>query len=257
MIFKLCTLCSGSSGNCTYIRYGNDEILIDAGKNAKYISEKLAMLGSNVQNIGAILITHEHSDHISALNVLAKRTNAVIYAPKECKNKMSAFSGRVEFFEMPAQITVGGITAVPFKTSHDSDGCVGYTVMLNGFYIGIASDTGCITRTLLESLGGCRYAIIEANYDDDMLIHGPYCEALKQRILSKLGHLSNKDCARLAAALFNSGTEHIALCHLSKDNNTPQAAIKTVSDKLSEYGIYGNVCVCSREEITEIANLDI
>lgn len=257
MTFKFCTLFSGSSGNCTYIKYGNDEILIDAGKNTKNISNQLLKLGTSIDNIKAIFITHEHSDHISALKVLQKKTNAEIFAPIECRNKMSEFTGRISFYTMPATFNIGDITVSPFPTWHDSDGCVGYVVSIGDLHIGVATDTGCVDRILLESLGGCRYALIEANYDYDMLKYGPYPDSLKNRIAAKSGHLSNADCAALTAALFNAGAKKIALGHLSEENNTPDIVFKTVSAKLDECRIIGDFCIASRDDITTIAELEI
>ena len=252
---KFCTLFSGSSGNCTYIKYGDDEILIDAGKNAKCICKGLEDIGSSIDNIKAIFITHEHSDHINALKVLLKKRNIPIYVPKGCSYKMGEISPECLCFEsVPFEAKVGGITVRSFKTPHDSDDSAGYIADFGEYFVGVATDMGCVEKNVVRELAGCRYALIEANYDEDMLMHGEYPEHLKDRIASNFGHMSNEGAAMLGTILLRTGTKRIAFGHLSRENNLPEHVREQMDKKLTEKGIEGDYLVAKRDEVTVIAD---
>lgn len=232
---KICCLYSGSKGNCTFISAGGANILIDAGKSARALCSALEGIGVSLDEIDAIFITHEHNDHISALTTLSHKRHIPIYmllssaeifrdsVDERLCGCLTLFRGK----EIKAHI--GGLYVRSFPTSHDSRSSVGYTMTFEGedgkpVSIGYATDTGCVTSEMRDRLCNCRAVILESNHDEDMLANGPYPYELKQRIRSRHGHLSNAECASFASYLFENGTEHIMLAHLSEENNLPSLA---------------------------------
>ena len=246
------TLFSGSSGNCTYIRYGEDEILIDAGKSYGAICKKLASLGSSIDNIKAIFITHEHSDHTAALKVMLKKRSIPVYIHRSCCWEMTDIHDCFRTFQGNFTEKVGDMEIEGFYTPHDSMQSLGYTVKCGNIYIGVATDMGMVAKNVVRSLAGCKAVLIEANYDDVMLKSGPYPPQLKRRVASDRGHLSNDDSALLAAVLANAGTGHIALGHLSLENNMPDIALGRVKKELEQRGLKACVSVADRNETTVI-----
>ena len=185
------TLFSGSSGNSVFIRHGEDAILVDAGKSAKAISEALAGLGSALSQVKAIFVTHEHSDHVAALPVIARRHGIPVHMTAETALEMKVLPDSAVLHEGLFCEQVGSITVQAFYTPHDSARSVGYIVTCGGHRFGIATDMGIIARNVVEALAGCDCAMIESNYDEEMLANGPYPPCLKARIASERGHLSN------------------------------------------------------------------
>lgn len=228
---SLISLYSGSKGNCTYLRYGEDEILIDAGRSLRALASALQSVGGDVARIKAIFITHEHSDHISALEMLSKKYRIPIHMTEDSAKKVLATTTYVKsnlICHTPCfEEQVGSLTIRSFPTPHDSDMSVGYTIGLpNGEKIGYATDIGHITEKIRENLLGASAVVIESNHDTRMLREGPYPAWLKMRIDSPRGHLSNADCCAFLPELAASGTKDIMLAHLSAENNTPHEALK-------------------------------
>ena len=232
--YNICTLFSGSSGNCVYVSGKRAKILIDAGKNAKAVTTALEYIGVSPYDIDAIFITHEHTDHISALRVLTNKYGIPIHAVAPCAECIAECLGAKSDFivyhtDPVYSIQVGDLTVSSFRTSHDSACAVGYKITTeDGRSFGIATDTGIITRGTGNALTGCEAVVLECNHDPDMLRDGPYPYFLKERIASRFGHLSNGDCARFAAYLTEHGTTHFILAHLSRENNTPRLALEAV-----------------------------
>lgn len=229
---RLYPLFSGSSGNCYYIGSAENGILIDAGRSARQIETALLQRELDIKNVRAIFVTHEHSDHISGLRVLASRYRLPVYATcgtiealreKGCINEKVNASVLTE-----GGTEAGGMNVRAFRISHDcTQGC-GYVVETpDGRKTAFATDTGMITDEISESLTGCDTVVIESNHDIRMLENGPYPYILKKRILSEYGHLSNDDCADTAVKLIRSGTTRILLAHLSRENNIPVLAEQT------------------------------
>ncbi len=251
---ELINLFSGSRGNCTFVRAGKNRILIDAGGTAKAVEGALRSLGVSMEEISAVFVTHEHGDHTHALPVLAKKYGIPIHMIREsaaalgiCRD--TPFSGCLVTHEDEFRIELDGGTEVEaFYTPHDSVRCVGYRVSLAGHSVGVATDLGYVTQRVYDMLYGCDAVMLESNHDRDMVKNGKYTEALKRRILSDGGHLSNDDCAEIAAALARSGTRAFMLAHLSRENNTPEAALKTVEKSLCGYDV--SVVVADQENIT-------
>lgn len=232
--YRIGTLYSGSTGNCTYIETPGARILIDAGKCTKTLLSSLAEIGVAPETIDAIFITHEHNDHISALPVLSKKCRIPVYMVYESARRYEKNPPR-ELCECLClqrdtdfSVQIGDVTVTAFPTPHDSRASVGYriTVTSDGesVALGVATDIGYVTDSIREGLRGCRSVVIESNHDIDMLRDGPYPYDLKQRILSRKGHLSNPDCADLCAWLSLHGTVDFLLAHLSEQNNVPDIA---------------------------------
>ncbi len=243
---KLCTLYSGSRGNATYAECGGVRLLIDAGKSARALKTALAEVGLAPTDIDAILITHEHCDHISVLENPVGFPDIPIHAAGGCAEKLSGLpSPYIQKNLVPHpplfSLTLGDVHITSFVTPHDSAGSVGYRIDFfeNGqeHHIGYATDVGYVSDQVLDGLRGCEAVVIEANHDVEMLMEGPYPYHLKQRILSRRGHLCNSDCATLAATLAGSGTHSFLLAHLSEKNNHPDLAYDEVLAALSDPSI--------------------
>ena len=233
---RIVTFASGSTGNCCLVSDGGVNVLIDAGISARRIVQGLGVLGLAPQDVCGVLITHEHSDHISGLPVLVKRTGMRIFAPSELgevlKRVKPELSESIDYIPPDGGLCVGDVRITAFPTPHDASASFGYRIEGSEVFA-FATDTGHISDELLEGLQGAGTVVIEANHDKVMLKNGPYPPFLKQRVLSKHGHLSNDDCAKLACLLADSGTRQIILGHLSQQNNTPEAAETAVSEALS------------------------
>ena len=239
-MMRLTTFASGSSGNCALLSMDGVHILLDAGISCRRICEHLRLTGINCEDLAAILITHEHSDHIAGLATLAKRCAAPICAPRAVAGYLdrtiAGVSLRLRVTAPEEHLRFGAVTVRCFRTSHDSAESVGWRADGPSGSFALATDSGCVTPEMREGLRGARCVLIEANHDVDMLLSGPYPPYLKRRILSERGHLSNDDCAALAADLAREGTRQILLGHLSRENNSPARALQTVSAALSDSG---------------------
>jgi len=237
---KLCTLASSSSGNCALVSHGRTHILIDAGISLRRITKSLKALEVSPKELTAVLVTHEHTDHISGLRMLTKHHFVPIFAPEKVAQALLRAMPEAEPLIrriLPgAGFELGEMGVTSFRTPHDTPESVGYRLTAAGKTLAFATDCGCLTRELVEGTAGADIAVIEANHDVEMLINGSYPEYLKRRILSQRGHLSNDDCGRLAVILGQGGTRRLVLAHLSRENNTPQAALRTVSDALRQAG---------------------
>lgn len=248
-MFKVIPLFSGSSGNATYIRYGDDEILVDAGVSCRMLANALQSIGTDLSFISALFITHEHSDHIKGLETLCKKYNIPVYINRDSLDGIEKQSLR-EILKPAAciknageYVDVGQIHADIFKTPHDSYGSVGYRFTFSdGTSVGYATDIGYVTKGIASSLFGCDTVVFESNHDIQMLRNGPYPFYLKQRILSDKGHLSNASCASFIPNLFNNGTKKVILAHLSEHNNTPRLAYTTALDSINSVGLDPEKC---------------
>ena len=226
---------------------GRTNILIDAGISTRRIASMLGECCLTLQDIGGVLITHEHSDHISGLKTLVKRTSCPVYAPRTVASRLRGMlpelDERLEVIPVGEDFSIAGLTVRAFHTPHDTPESVGYRVSCEGVFA-IATDMGCVTDEVRENLRGADTVLIESNHDEEMLRFGPYPPMLKRRILSDHGHLSNENCATLARELAESGTRTIILGHLSRQNNTPSAALRTAEAAL--VGTGAEIC-CAPE----------
>lgn len=237
---KIVPLFSSSKGNSYYIK-GNDEaILVDAGKNCKQIELSLLQNEIDTKTIKGIFVTHEHTDHCSALKVFAKRYDLPIYASKGTLEAL-VNGGKVDknakLIEITDEVILGDTLIKRVATSHDAEESCGYHITTaDGRKCSVVTDTGFLTSDALNALKNSNAVVIESNHDVDMLKRGPYPYILKQRVLSMTGHLSNVDCAKVLPQLIESGVTHFVLSHLSQENNTPRIALDTSVSTLSIFG---------------------
>lgn len=239
-MLRAATLASGSSGNCLVVSDGRVHILIDAGISARRITTGLRTLGVDPGQIAGILITHEHSDHISGLPVLCRQIGADLYTAEPTARQIcyrtAGLEDRFQVFVPGERFAVGGLTVGTFATSHDCACPVGFTVSDGRRKLVLCTDTGVITQGVLESVRGADTLIGEFNYDLDMLRAGPYPAYLKERILGERGHLSNEMGGELASRAVERGTRRVVLAHLSKENNRPETALAAAERAMADIG---------------------
>jgi len=240
---KLCSIASGSSGNCIFVGSRNTNILVDAGISAKKIEYGLKEIDIYPDTIQGILVTHEHIDHVSGIGVMARRYNIPIYATYEtameiCRMKSLGEipAGLFRYVEPDKTFAINDISIEPFSISHDAANPVCYTMKADGEKIGIATDLGKYDDYIMSKLKDSDLLMIEANHDINMLLVGKYPYFLKQRILGDKGHLSNDTCADLISRLIAKKKQHIILAHLSKENNYEELAYETVLCELTRAG---------------------
>lgn len=237
---RFCTLCSSSSGNSTYIGTADEGILIDAGTNNKQLCLSLERAGLPLSSVKAVFVTHEHSDHVGALRVFASKNNIPVYATGGTLSGMLSqgiINGKFPTEKIMSEgVSIGKMHITPFKTYHDSKESCGYVVELPERKVGVCTDTGKVTGEMLRNLSECDLVLLESNYDEDLLEFGPYTPALKARIRSDLGHMSNTLCASTARQLLESGVRRFVLGHLSRENNTPERAFLCTDSVLKRCG---------------------
>jgi phosphoribosyl 1,2-cyclic phosphodiesterase len=233
---------SGSSGNAVLIKNGSMSLMIDAGLSGITILKALEQLGEDPENIAAILVTHEHSDHIQGVGIMSRKFNIPIYANTKTWDNMSDSLGNVAIkniktFKMGKDFEIGDVGIKPFKTPHDSVESVGYSFFADGEKVMMATDLGHVFDGLLDEVKNCDTILIEANHDVEMLRTGTYPWPLKKRVMSDVGHLSNECAGEVAVFAAQNGCKNILLGHLSHENNFPELAHLTVCNILRENGI--------------------
>lgn len=230
VMLKLTPLFSGSRGNCTLIQTNNTNILLDVGYSYKKIL--LALEGKNLtpKDITAIVITHEHDDHICALPMWTKHApNTQIYVPQPIVNCIATRSYSPYVEGISGSFVVGDIQIDVYQCSHDSQACCGYRFSCAGKSIASITDTGCFDEQTVQFLAPCKVVQLECNHDITMLQSGRYPYLLKRRIASPFGHLSNDQCASILQQLIGSNVKKVVLAHLSENNNTAELAFDTVN----------------------------
>lgn len=236
---------SGSSGNCAYIGDDKTGILIDAGVDSKHVLESLKANGLSMHNIQGILLTHDHSDHVRYVyNLIRKYTHVGVYCtPKTLSGllRRHSISRRIKDYHHPIYkefpFKIGGFEITAFDVSHDGTDNCGYFLCHGKHKFAVATDLGLITPRVDFYMRQANYIMIESNYDQYMLEHGPYPLYLRARIAADRGHLDNKVTAGFLKEIFTPKLKYIFLCHLSHDNNTPEIALKEVSTALQEAGV--------------------
>lgn len=238
-MIKFCSLYSGSSGNSLFISSGDTRLLVEAGLSGKKIIEALCSIGEKASEIDAILVSHEHSDHIRGAGILSRKFNLPIYASQGTWKAMEKMIGPVlecnkMIFSSYKPFQIGDITVTPFPIPHDANEPVGYSFCASGKKVTVATDIGHISMDLLNNFANSDLLLLESNHDVEMLKIGPYPWPLKKRIASEQGHLSNEAAGEVVAYLAQKGTKRFLLGHLSKENNFPELAYQTVCNALYE-----------------------
>ena len=233
-------LSSGSSGNSYYLSAGEGQggLLIDAGISARRTRCTLCDAGIDPEGLRGILVTHDHTDHISGVRVLAKQLRLPIYATA---GTLESLAGTVEagtqLIPLEEEQEIAGMGISPFATQHDAPDSCGFRIEAGSRTIGFATDLGAVTATVWAHLLGCHLAVLESNYEDSVLMNCTYLYYLKQRIRSEYGHLSNAEAAKTVEALAQRGTAHFVLAQFSRDSNTPALARSNTEAALSAAGM--------------------
>jgi len=240
MPVRLTILGSGSAGNCAYVESDESRVLIDAGFSFRQIRQRLAAIGRAPENLSAILITHEHADHVQGLAVLTQKVRVPIYCNRLTRDAIeyqSHFQFECRLFETRARFEVGDITVETFDVPHDAQDPVGFLLRTSAGNIGFLTDLGHVTRSVLERVRAANVLVLEANHDVKLLqdcVRRPW--SLKQRIHSRHGHLSNEAAADAAEQIISAELRHLYLGHLSRECNRPDLAYKVVNERLQKIG---------------------
>ena len=248
MELRFSPLFSGSSGNAIYVGCGDTHILVDAGLSGTRIIQELKKIGVEASDLTALIATHEHSDHTKGLGILSRKFDLPIYATegtwRGIGDKIGAVDAKNRCEVVPEQdFYLGDIHVMPFPTPHDANQPIGLRFSVGEACFVIATDLGCMKKGWMNYVTGADAVLLESNYDPDMLKAGSYPYELKRRILSTRGHLCNDDAGFCAAELVRSGTRHIILGHLSKENNFPDLARCCCENALRDAGIEPGVDV--------------
>lgn len=230
-----CPLASGSKGNCTYIGTPKTKLLLDAGISGRATKRKLEEIGVELEEIQAILITHDHTDHIQGLKTLALKYGIPVFANAETAKGIYASLGacpKFRIFTTGESFVFEDLEIHPFSIQHDTVDPVAFTLRLDSLKLGVCTDLGIVTTLVRASLRGCDYLVVEANHEPSMVHACPRPPIYKQRVLGRSGHLSNEACAALVEEVKGDKLKHVHLAHLSQECNAEVTALETVRKKL-------------------------
>jgi phosphoribosyl 1,2-cyclic phosphodiesterase len=242
MAVSITVLASGSSGNCTLVSSSRTRLLVDAGLSCRELMRRMALCGEDPRCVDAILVTHEHGDHVGGLHVLAKKLKVPVYITGATHDSYRRWARdstgkrvkleRVECFSPGRAFQVADISVMPFTIPHDAIDPVGFTFRSEGVKLGLCTDLGYMPASVRDHLRGCQVLMIESNHDLELLRGGPYPWAVKQRVMSRVGHLSNDALADFLASDYDGEAEFLILAHLSEKNNHPEIARMTAERAL-------------------------
>lgn len=247
---EICSIASGSNGNCYYVGNGEEAVLIDVGISRKQVLERMASQKLDASKIKAIIVSHEHADHYRGVRVLSNKLCVPVYLTQKTFEK-SWHPDRPKsyrFFSPGEIITVGGFKIHSFLKNHDAAEPCSFRVEYDGVNIGVLTDIGSVCDNVKEHLSQCDALFLESNYDKEMLLNGTYPQHLKIRVSGEKGHLSNCDAAELLKEYHNDKLKLVLLSHLSGENNTPEIALKAFDKLKNKFKIE----VASRHSISEI-----
>ena len=265
MELRFSPLFSGSSGNATYVGCDDAQLLVDAGLSGSRVTGELVRMGVDPARLDAILVTHEHTDHIKGIGILSRKYDLPVYATEGTWEEMMGKVGAIptknmRVIEPEQDVYIGSINVTPFAIPHDAAQPVGYTFAAGGARLAIATDLGGLRDGWIRHILGCGAVILESNYDPGMLHSGPYPYELKKRILGRKGHLSNDDAGELAVELAMKGTRQIILGHLSKENNFPELALTTCESAFRAAGLTpqvdARIVVAARDQATGMFSVE-
>ena len=261
-MFQFCSLYSGSTGNSSIVQSNKTKILVDVGESAKKIAEALASMNVDPFSIDAILITHEHSDHVKGLSVFSKKYNVPVYANVETWNAMQKYREKLNEENIKTftfnKFKIGDIEVNPFPIPHDAANPCGFNLFHNNKKMSIATDIGHMSKEIITNLSDSSFLLLEANYEPEILKCSSYPYMLKERIKGPNGHLSNSDAGKTISYLVDHGLNKVMLGHLSKENNFPELAYKTVVEELIEHNYNENslsLSIANRYETSPIIDV--
>ncbi len=242
MRLEFASIASGSSGNCIYVASGHTRLLIDAGLSGKRIEAGLGELSLTGYDIDAMLVTHEHNDHVDGVGIMSRRYDIPVYATEGTWEHMPEKVGKIKPANKNAlysgeALIINDLCIKPFEIPHDAAQPVGYCISDGKSKITIATDIGHITDEVKENIRDSSVLLVESNHDVEMLKNGPYPYQLKQRVLGEFGHLSNENCGKMLKEILTDSLSYIFLGHLSNENNTPMLAFETVKRTLEGEGV--------------------
>lgn len=246
---KICTLASGSSGNCLYVETEHTRLLVDAGISNRQITKRLSTINVDINDIDGVIISHEHTDHAQALPYL----KIPVYVSSSTAGLWTDKVANLQQFETGSEFSINDIKITSFPVPHDAVDPVGFTLQSNGCKLGVVTDIGVSTRLISERLRAVNALVVEFNHDDNMMSYSPYPWHLKQRIKSRLGHLSNAEAANLLSTVAGSGLSSVVLAHLSKVNNKEAAALESAYAALKRTGLGDvRIDVAPRNKLSEV-----
>jgi phosphoribosyl 1,2-cyclic phosphodiesterase len=262
-MLNFCSLYSGSSGNCLFVENNSTKILVDCGVSGKKVCEGLESIDKKIEDIDAIIVTHEHSDHVQSLGLISKKYNIPVYANTETWQAMPTQSQKIlennkKTFNNDNDFEIGNLLIHPFSTPHDAANPCGFNIYSGKRKISIATDLGHMDNVILENLKGSSFILLESNYDPEILKVSKYPYILKQRIAGPNGHLSNSTAGKTIGCLIQNDLKTVMLGHLSKENNFPELAYQTVVEELIGQNIDTNeisLSVANRNNPTKIIEL--
>ncbi|HKY99944.1 MAG TPA: MBL fold metallo-hydrolase [Rhabdochlamydiaceae bacterium] len=248
-----CPLASGSKGNCIYLGTSKTKILIDAGLSAKAIATRLALINVELSEIDAILVTHEHTDHIRGLGILGCKLGIPIFANSDTAKAIVAMFHEVpkfKIFSTGESFEFGEMQVHPFSIQHDAIDPVAFAIQIEGLKLGFCADLGFATTLVQNQLKKCDYLYLESNHQPSMVHACARPAVYKQRVLSRQGHLSNEECATLLVNVFHEGLKHVHLAHLSSECNAPELALKISREALEKSSMHTEISIALQDEIS-------
>jgi phosphoribosyl 1,2-cyclic phosphodiesterase len=255
---KTSALASGSSGNCFFVESGNCSFLVDAGVSCKQIEQRMDKIGKDVSYLKGIFVTHEHSDHIRGVDVLARKYSVPVFVTKGCYENCSLVSddSLVNFIDKDKVMKLDNVKVLPFSKNHDASDPVSYSVASGNKKVSFMTDIGVACNNVVKHVKDSNVLFMEANHDIEMLSNGRYPAYLKKRILSDNGHLSNYAAALCILEHATPKLKHIVLSHLSENNNTEEIALKTIKSLISNRkDLDLKIHLSSKHEPTELISI--
>ncbi len=249
MSVRVCVLGSGSGGNCTLVATERTRILVDAGFSFREIKRRLRKIGEDPARLDAVLITHEHADHIAGLPTLARKARRPIFLTRltEARLDWAESEPVLEIFQAGQRLSVGDIEIDSFTIPHDAVDPVAFCFRAEGLKVGVVTDLGYMPESVKQQIRGCHLLVLESNHDLDMLKVGPYPWFVKQRVMSRVGHLSNHAVSEFLTADYDRGSQVLVLAHLSEQNNHPEIARLTAEQALLTTGAGGTRLVLAEQ----------